>query len=60
LVLRDRDLTSALIETGLRTIRERHTCAHRVRELLGIVESLNPRGLREPRAGDVEAEGVSP
>ena len=36
-VLRDRDLAGALAANGLRTIRQRHTCAHRVDELLAIV-----------------------
>lgn len=39
-VLRDRDCAQAMIETGLRAIRERHTCAHRVRELLAIVDDI--------------------
>jgi spore maturation protein CgeB len=42
MILADRDLSADLIDTGLRTIRERHTCAHRVAELLSIVESLRP------------------
>jgi spore maturation protein CgeB len=37
-VLSDRDLCSNLIEKGLETIRARHTCAHRVNELLTIYE----------------------
>jgi spore maturation protein CgeB len=40
-VLRDDpDLRAALIESGLETIRARHTCAHRAQELLAIVEGL--------------------
>lgn len=41
-VLHDRDLAASLREHGLRTIRQRHTCAHRVDELLGIVRQLAP------------------
>jgi spore maturation protein CgeB len=27
-------------ESGLQTIRERHTCAHRARQLISIVEEI--------------------
>jgi spore maturation protein CgeB len=39
-VLDDRAMASQLAERGRRTVLERHTCAHRVDELLAIVESL--------------------
>ena len=39
-VLDDRELSSATIDTGLRTIRERHTCRHRAQQLVGIVEAI--------------------
>jgi spore maturation protein CgeB len=39
-VLSDRALASALVAHGLHTIRSRHTCAHRVDELLAIVADL--------------------
>lgn len=39
-VLHDRDLAEALAEHGLATIRSRHTCRHRVDELLCIVAQL--------------------
>jgi spore maturation protein CgeB len=39
-VLADRDLRRELVRNGLRTIEARHTCAHRVRELLDICHSL--------------------
>jgi spore maturation protein CgeB len=48
-VLRDKDLAQDLIATGLRAIRARHTCAHRVRQLLSIVEELGGRTVREMR-----------
>jgi spore maturation protein CgeB len=35
-VLADRDLAESLSESGLETIRARHTCGHRVEELLAI------------------------
>jgi spore maturation protein CgeB len=39
-VLTDRELAVSLREAGLETIRARHTCAHRVDELLGIAREL--------------------
>lgn len=33
----DPDFAAALVSTGLRTIAERHTCCHRVQDLLAIV-----------------------
>jgi spore maturation protein CgeB len=36
----DPDLRRALVRSGLETIRTRHTCAHRVDELLAIVDQL--------------------
>jgi len=38
----DADFAQALAAHGLATLRARHTCAHRVDELLAIVASLNP------------------
>jgi spore maturation protein CgeB len=40
LVLEDRAAAEQLAEHGLRTVRTRHTCAHRVDELLAIVQEL--------------------
>ncbi|QQV76651.1 glycosyltransferase [Sphingomonas aliaeris] len=37
----DPDLRAALVASGLETIRARHTCAHRVDELLDIVAMLD-------------------
>lgn len=37
----DADLRAALVARGLATIRARHSCAHRVDELLGIVARLH-------------------
>jgi spore maturation protein CgeB len=39
-VLTDRALGKRLVQHGLRTIRARHTCAHRVDELIGIAAAL--------------------
>jgi spore maturation protein CgeB len=38
----DPDLRASLVQSGLETIRTRHRCAHRVDELLAIVEGLRP------------------
>ena len=37
----DPDLRRSLVENGLAAIRERHSCGHRVDELLGIVRRLD-------------------
>ncbi|HWH04843.1 MAG TPA: glycosyltransferase, partial [Gaiellaceae bacterium] len=42
-VLADDELAASLARRGLETIRARHTCAHRVDELLAIVRELEPR-----------------
>ena len=39
-VLEDRDLSAAMVQTGLQTIREHHTCRHRAKQLVSIVESI--------------------
>jgi spore maturation protein CgeB len=39
-VLRDEELARAMADSGLETILTRHTCAHRVEELLAIYRSL--------------------
>lgn len=39
----DADLRASLATHGLATIRARHTCAHRARELLSIVATLSSR-----------------
>jgi spore maturation protein CgeB len=41
-VLADDALAAALASSGRDTILARHTCAHRVDELLAIVEELRP------------------
>jgi len=38
----DPELRASLVSHGLETIHARHSCAHRVDELLAIVASLNP------------------
>ena len=41
LVLTDRALSDGLVANGLKTIQTRHTCAHRVDQLLEIYEGLD-------------------
>lgn len=41
-VREDAQLRDALVQSGLETIRRRHTCSHRVDELLAIVTQLSP------------------
>ncbi|MDQ3928862.1 MAG: glycosyltransferase, partial [Chloroflexota bacterium] len=40
-LLNDEEMACELADHGLRTILSRHTCAHRVDELMGINEELN-------------------
>jgi spore maturation protein CgeB len=49
-VLRDPELAAGLAARGRRTIEERHSCAHRVDELLGICAALAPERLTVDRA----------
>lgn len=49
-VLNDPALAASLAEHGLRTILARHTCAHRVDELLGIHAQLAPPQAQPARA----------
>ena len=39
-VREDHDLRRALVDSGLSTIRARHTCAHRADELLAVLDTL--------------------
>ncbi len=55
-VLRDRELARHLAQHGRRTILERHTCGHRVEELLGIATEL---GLETAADEDVVARTIS-
>jgi spore maturation protein CgeB len=41
-VLHDRELNASLVRSGLETVRSRHTCSHRVEELLTIYQSVKP------------------
>jgi spore maturation protein CgeB len=45
-LLNDRDCAQEIVSRGLHAIRSRHTCAHRVDELLGIAARLTPWSAR--------------
>ncbi|MBP2314962.1 CgeB family protein [Azospirillum soli] len=45
-VLNDRDIAASLARSGLDTIRRRHTCAHRVEELLDVCRTLGAHTLQ--------------
>ncbi|HEX8571005.1 MAG TPA: glycosyltransferase [Caulobacteraceae bacterium] len=46
-VREDAGLRRSLVESGLETIRARHTCAHRAEELLSVVRRLRAPAARE-------------
>jgi spore maturation protein CgeB len=47
-IRRDQDLAQAIVASGLCRIGERHTCAHRIDELLAILTTIAaPRGAAE-------------
>jgi len=50
-ILQDGELASSLVRNGLETIRARHSCAHRVDELLQIVTTLQTAPLPRSAAG---------
>jgi spore maturation protein CgeB len=54
-VLHDAELAASLAEHGRQTLESRHTCAHRVDELLGIVKAL-----RDPRIPNPESRTPEP
>jgi spore maturation protein CgeB len=60
LVLRDVDAARELVAAGLSAIRRRHTCAHRVDELLEVVGKLEaPRPATDQHAANPELEAMS-
>jgi spore maturation protein CgeB len=54
-VLHDRELACTLARHGLQTIQSRHTCGHRVSELLRIVAALQPRTHAAETAAEARA-----
>ena len=55
-LLADRGAAQAMAERGLETILDRHTCGHRVDELLAIVEQLEPEGRPHSNREEIPAE----
>lgn len=55
-VLSDADLSDALVASGLETIRSRHTCRHRVDELLSVLAECGTRRVVEKLAAKEAAE----
>ncbi|ESY43909.1 hypothetical protein X747_08660 [Mesorhizobium sp. LNJC384A00] len=49
-VLSDEDFAASLVTSGLETIRSRHTCRHRVDELLGVLTQCANRHTAVPTA----------
>jgi spore maturation protein CgeB len=54
-VLNDAALAQNLASSGIETIRARHTCAHRVDELLAIYDAMKPALMREEETIEVRA-----
>ena len=52
----DAELRASLVAHGLETVRARHTCAHRVDELMGVLQALD--ALPRPAAAAPEPEFV--
>jgi spore maturation protein CgeB len=55
-VLEDPPFAAELARNGLETIRSRHTCAHRVNELLGIYDRMKPSIREQPQLLSVGVE----
>jgi spore maturation protein CgeB len=55
-VLDDPALAASLTASGLETIRSRHTCRHRVAELLGVLRQVGTRRVEESLATREAAE----
>ncbi len=54
-VQNDESLATSLSRSGLETIRARHTCGHRVSELLKIYKTIQPMPIREKAGISFEA-----
>ena len=59
-VAEDADLRAHLVESGLHTIRARHTCAHRADELMTIVAGLGAPAASTPPMAPAQTETVAP
>ena len=51
----DPALRASLAQSGLQTIRDRHTCAHRVDELMQVLTRLDAPAVRPPRQPETAA-----
>jgi spore maturation protein CgeB len=51
LIMNDADFADDLVRNGLRAIRTRHTCGHRVAELMSIIDRLRAMPVTTVRAG---------
>jgi spore maturation protein CgeB len=56
LLLEDQDFAKSLAVSGLETIRQRHTCTHRVDELLAIISACRGTPANQPTAPREAAE----
>lgn len=54
-VLNDPDLAASLSRSGIETIRARHTCGHRVDELLAVLRRIGTERVRRQLPGEQEA-----
>ena len=54
-VLNDPDLAASLSRSGIETIRARHTCGHRVDELLAVLRRIGTERVRRQLSGEQEA-----
>ncbi len=55
-VINDPSLAQSLSKSGLETIRDRHTCGHRVDELLGIYARMKPVSIEQDSRVPVEVQ----
>ncbi|MFL6546600.1 MAG: glycosyltransferase, partial [Candidatus Udaeobacter sp.] len=55
-VLNDSSLAQSFAQSGLETIRKRHTCGHRVDELLSIYDRIKPGSVQNEFPVPVEVE----
>ncbi len=60
LLLHDQDVARELVACGLRAIERRHTCAHRVHELLAIVAALRTAASTRSRHHETQVTAGAP
>ena len=54
-VREDREMSAAMVTTGLKTIRQHHTCRHRAEQLVGIVADIRGSSLQSQSQHDIGA-----